>query len=99
TYWAKGNYFALSGRAPFSRLVYPVPEPDGLGVHLTLDLAGQARFGPDVEWIDRIDYAVDPARAARFYASIRRYWPALKDGALVPAYAGIRPKIGGPGDP
>jgi len=92
-YYAKGNYFALSGRAPFSRLIYPVPEPGGLGVHVTLDLAGQARFGPDVEWIERIDYQVDPRRAERFYAAIRRYWPALPEGALVPGYAGIRPKI------
>lgn len=90
--YAKGNYYALSGRAPFSHLVYPVPEAAGLGVHLTLDLAGQARFGPDVEWVDELDYRVDPRRADRFYASIRRYWPALPDGALMPAYAGIRPK-------
>lgn len=96
---AKGNYYALaSGRAPFSRLVYPVPEEGGLGVHLTLDLGGQARFGPDVEWTDRIDYAVDPARADVFYAAIRRYWRALPDGALVPAYAGMRPKLSGPGE-
>lgn len=94
---AKGNYYSLSGRSPFSRLVYPVPEPGGLGVHLTIDLGGQARFGPDVEWVDRIDYRVDPARADSFYASIRRYWPALPDGALQPAYSGIRPKLGGPG--
>lgn len=92
-YLAKGNYFSCSVRTPFSRLIYPVPEPGGLGVHLTLDLAGQARFGPDVEWIDTPDYAVDPARAARFYPAIRRYWPELPDGALVPAYSGIRPKI------
>jgi L-2-hydroxyglutarate oxidase LhgO len=92
-YLAKGNYFSCSARAPFSRLIYPVPEPGGLGVHLTLDLAGQARFGPDVEWVDAIDYAVDPARAERFYPAIRRYWPALPDGALMPSYSGIRPKI------
>ena len=92
-YLAKGNYFSCNAKAPFSRLIYPVPEPGGLGVHLTLDLAGQARFGPDVEWVDRIDYAVDPARAARFYPAIRRYWPGLPDGALMPAYSGIRPKI------
>jgi L-2-hydroxyglutarate oxidase LhgO len=97
-YFAKGSYFALSGRAPFSRLVYPVPEPGGLGVHLTLDLAGQARFGPDVEWVDEIDYAVGPERGRRFYAEIRKYWPDLPDGALQPAYAGIRPKISGPGE-
>ena len=92
-YLAKGNYFSCSARAPFSHLIYPVPEPGGLGVHLTLDLAGQARFGPDVEWVDKIDYAVDPARAERFYPAIRRYWPGLPDGALAPAYSGIRPKI------
>ena len=92
-YYAKGNYFSCGARAPFSRLIYPVPEPGGLGVHLTLDLAGQARFGPDVEWIDGIDYKVDPARAEQFYPAIRRYWPTLPDGALMPGYAGIRPKI------
>ena len=92
-YFAKGNYFTLSGRSPFSRLIYPVPVPGGLGVHLTIDLGGQARFGPDVEWIDAIDYAVDPGRADSFYAAVRRYWPALKDGGIQPGYAGIRPKI------
>ncbi len=92
-YLAKGNYFSCSARAPFSRLIYPVPEPGGLGVHLTLDMAGQARFGPDVEWIETIDYAVDPARAERFYPAIRKYWPSLPDGALMPSYSGIRPKI------
>jgi len=92
-YLAKGSYFSCSARTPFSRLIYPVPEPGGLGVHLTIDMAGQARFGPDVEWIDTIDYAVDPARAERFYPAIRRYWPALPDGALTPSYSGIRPKI------
>lgn len=92
-YLAKGNYFACSVRAPFSRLIYPVPEPGGLGVHLTLDLAGQARFGPDVEWVDHIDYEVDPARAEKFYPAIRRYWPTLPDGALMPSYSGMRPKI------
>jgi L-2-hydroxyglutarate oxidase LhgO len=92
-YLAKGNYFSCSARAPFSHLIYPVPEPGGLGVHLTLDLAGQARFGPDVEWVDRINYAVDPARAEKFYPAIRRYWPDLPDGALMPSYSGIRPKI------
>jgi L-2-hydroxyglutarate oxidase LhgO len=98
-YYAKGNYFTLSGRSPFSRLIYPVPVPGGLGVHLTIDLAGQARFGPDVQWIDTIDYTVDPARSAGFYAAVRKYWPALKDGALQPGYAGIRPKITPPGAP
>lgn len=91
--YAKGNYYSLACAAPFSRLVYPVPEPGGLGVHLTLDLGGQARFGPDVEWIDTIDYTVDPRRAASFYAAIRAYWPALPDDALQPGYAGIRPKL------
>lgn len=95
-YLAKGNYFTLAGRSPFSRLIYPVPQPGGLGVHLTLDLGGQAKFGPDVEWIERVDYAVDPARGERFYAAIRRYWPGLPDGALQPGYAGIRPKIAPP---
>ena len=97
-YYAKGNYYSLIGRSPFSRLVYPVPEPGGLGVHVTIDLGGQARFGPDVEWIERISYDVDPRRADRFYAAIRRYWPQLPDGALAPGYAGIRPKIAGPKD-
>jgi L-2-hydroxyglutarate oxidase LhgO len=98
-FYAKGNYYSLTGKSPFSRLVYPVPEPGGLGVHVTLDLAGQARFGPDVEWVERIDYAVDPKRAERFYAAIRRYWPGLPDGALAPGYSGIRPKTAGPGEP
>jgi len=92
-YLAKGNYFSCGARAPFSHLIYPVPEPGGLGVHLTLDMAGQARFGPDVEWVNHIDYAVDPARSERFYPAIRRYWPTLPDGALMPSYSGIRPKI------
>jgi L-2-hydroxyglutarate oxidase LhgO len=94
---AKGNYFSLSGRSPFSRLIYPMPAPGGLGVHLTLDLAGQAKFGPDVEWVDAIDYDVDPRRAASFYAAIRTYWPDLAEGALQPGYSGIRPKIARPG--
>jgi L-2-hydroxyglutarate oxidase LhgO len=98
-YFAKGNYFTLSGRSPFKRLVYPVPEPGGLGVHLTLDLAGRARFGPDVQWVDAPDYGVDAQRAQKFYAAIRTYWPALAEGALQPAYAGIRPKICAPGAP
>jgi len=92
-YYAKGNYFTLTGRSPFSRLIYPVPVPGGLGVHITVDLGGQAKFGPDVEWIDGIDYNVDPHRADKFDAAVRRYWPALQDGALQPGYAGIRPKI------
>ncbi len=96
---SKGNYYGLSGKAPFSRLVYPIPSQGALGVHLTLDLAGQARFGPDVEWIERETYDVDPRRADGFYAEVRKYWPGLPDGALQPAYAGIRPKIHGPGDP
>ena len=98
-FYAKGNYFTLTGRSPFTRLIYPVPVPGGLGVHLTIDLGGQARFGPDVEWIDGLDYRVDPARADVFYAAVRRYWPALRDGALQPGYAGIRPKIVPPGAP
>lgn len=97
--YAKGNYYSLTRRSPFSRLVYPVPEPGGLGVHVTVDLAGQARFGPDVEWVERISYHVDARRADRFYAAIRRYWPGLPDGALVPGYSGIRPKTAGPGEP
>ncbi len=92
TYYAKGNYFSLAGRSPFSRLIYPVPVPGGLGVHLTIDLGGAARFGPDVEWVDRLDYDVDPRRADSFYAAVRRYWPGLRDGALLPGYSGIRPK-------
>jgi len=98
-HYAKGNYFSLAGRSPFSRLVYPVPEPGGLGVHISIDLAGQARFGPDVEWLDDIAYDVDPRRADGFYAEVRRYWPGLRDGALQPAYAGIRPKLGPAGTP
>jgi L-2-hydroxyglutarate oxidase LhgO len=98
-YFCRGCYFTLAGRTPFKRLIYPVPVPGGLGVHITLDLAGQARFGPDVEWIDDVDYSVDPRRCESFYAAVRRYWPGLKDGALQPGYAGIRPKISGPNDP
>jgi L-2-hydroxyglutarate oxidase LhgO len=99
-YFAKGNYFTLSGRAPFGRLVYPVPEPGGLGVHLTLDLGGQAKFGPDVQWVDSPDdLVVDPSRGDAFYAQVRKYWPALPDRALIPGYSGMRPKISGPGEP
>jgi len=97
-YFAKGNYFKLSGKSPFSRLIYPVPEQAGLGIHATLDLGGQVRFGPDVEWVERADdLTVDPARAEKFYGAIRSYWPGLPDGALTPDYAGMRPKIAGPG--
>ena len=103
--FCKGSYFTLaSGRAPFSRLVYPLPQGGGLGVHLTLDLAGQARFGPDTQWLpdatdaDALDYWVEAARADAFYAEVRRYWPALADGALQPAYSGVRPKLHGPGE-
>ena len=100
--FAKGSYYTLAGRAPFSRLVYPAPQGAWLGVHLTLDLGGQAKFGPDLEWLDAstpeaIDYAVDPRRADVFYEAVRRYWPALPDGALQPSYSGVRPKIYGPG--
>ena len=98
-HYAKGNYFSLAGRSPFTHLIYPVPEAAGLGVHLTLDLAGQARFGPDVEWITEIDYDVDLRRADGFYRAIRDYWPGLRDGQLAPGYAGIRPKLDGPGKP
>ena len=98
-FYCKGNYFSLVGRAPFSRLIYPVPESAGLGVHLTLDLAGQARFGPDVQWIEDIDYQVDPARCANFTEAIRSYWPGLPDDCLAPGYAGIRPKLGGASSP
>lgn len=98
-YLAKGSYFTLSVRAPFTRLIYPLPEHAGaLGIHLTLDLAGRARFGPDLEWVERCDYGVDPRRGGRFYAAIRRYWPGLPAGTLEPGYAGIRPKIAGPGE-
>ncbi len=95
----KGNYFTFSGKAPFSRLIYPVPEEAGLGIHLTFDLAGQARFGPDVEWVEEVDYRVDPSRGASFERAVRSYWPALPPGSLTPGYAGIRSKISGPGEP
>ena len=99
TLYAKGNYFALRGRAPFTHLIYPAPHTHGLGVHLTLDLGGQARFGPDVEWVETLDYEVDPKRSEGFDDAIRRYWPGLPNDALIPAYSGIRPKISGPNDP
>ena len=103
-YFAKGNYFSLSGKSPFKHLIYPIPEPGGLGVHLTLDMAGQAKFGPDVEWLDiateaEVDYSVDPRRGDGFYAAVRRYWPGLKDGTLMPDYSGVRAKIVSPGAP
>ena len=98
-FFCRGVYFSLAGRAPFRRLVYPVPPPGGLSVHITLDLAGQARFGPDLDWISEVDYTVDPERGDVFYAAIRSYWPELRDGALQPGYAGIRPKISGPAEP
>lgn len=99
TRYARGHYFLLTGKAPFSRLIYPAPHTHGLGVHLTLDLGGQARFGPDVEWVDEIAYGVDPRRGDGFAEAIRRYWPGLPEDALRPGYSGIRPKIGGPDDP
>ncbi len=99
SYFAKGNYFTLSGRSPFGQLIYPVPEAAGLGVHLSIDLGGQAKFGPDVQWVDSPDdLLVDPARGESFYAEIRKYWPALPDGALQAGYAGIRPKLQAPGE-
>jgi L-2-hydroxyglutarate oxidase LhgO len=98
-YFAKGHYMSLSARSPFSRLIYPIPVPGGLGVHLTHDIAGQARFGPDVEWVDGIDYRTDQSRSPSFERAIRRYWPRLPDGALEPGYSGIRPKIAPPGSP
>lgn len=96
---AKGNYFSLATKAPFTHLIYPAPVAGGLGIHLTLDLAGRGRFGPDVQWIEQEDYSVDPARGALFYDAIRRYWPGLPDGALLPDYAGIRPKLAPTGNP
>src|SRR5690606_22311916 len=98
-YFCKGSYFTLSGRSPFRRLIYPMPNSAGLGVHLTIDLGGQAKFGPDTEWVDGEDYTLDAGRADTFYAAVRSYWPALPDGALNPGYTGIRPKIVGPGEP
>ena len=96
---AKGNYFGFAGKSVFSRLIYPTPVDGGLGVHVTLDLAGRMRFGPDVEWVDHESYTVDPRRADAFYQRIRTYWPGLPDGSLVPDYCGIRPKLSGPGEP
>jgi L-2-hydroxyglutarate oxidase LhgO len=98
-YLCKGSYFTLSGRAPFSHLIYPVPQHAGLGVHLTLDMGAQAKFGPDTQWIEQENYDIDPSRADVFYDAVRRYWPALPDGALAPGYTGIRPKISGPTEP
>ena len=95
----RGNYFTVAARSPFQHLIYPVPHSAGLGIHATLDLGRRVRFGPDVEWIDRIDYSVNASRAALFYEAIRRYWPNLADGALMPDYTGIRPKLHGPGEP
>ena len=102
-FFAKGNYYSLAARVPFSHLIYPAPAQAWLGVHLTLDLGGQAKFGPDLEWLqvdtpEQIDYTVDPRRAEGFYAEVRRYWPGLPDGALAPSYSGVRPKIHGPGE-
>ncbi|MFP6712448.1 MAG: NAD(P)/FAD-dependent oxidoreductase [Rhodospirillales bacterium] len=99
TFFAKGSYFSLSGKSPFTHLIYPIPEEAGLGVHLTLDLGGQARFGPDVEWVEEIAYEVDPSRGDKFYDAVRSYWPDLKDNALLPGYSGIRPKLKGAGNP
>jgi L-2-hydroxyglutarate oxidase LhgO len=96
-YFAKGNYFTLSGKSPFSHLIYPVPETAGLGVHLTLDLGGQAKFGPDVQWVESADdLVVNPERGYVFYSAVRKYWPQLQDGSLQAGYAGIRPKINAP---
>jgi len=103
--YAKGNYFACRGQSPFTHLVYPVPEDGGLGIHATLDLPGRTRFGPNVEWLPAgtraadLDYAVDPRLAATFYAAIKTYWPRIRADSLEPAYAGVRPKISGPGEP
>tara|TARA_B100000676_G_C17865331_1_gene725634 strand:+ start:62 stop:706 length:645 start_codon:yes stop_codon:yes gene_type:complete len=98
TYYCKGNYFTLLGRPPFTRPIYPVPEKAGLGIHVTVDLGGQVRLGPDVEWVDRIDYNVDSGRADKFYEAVRKYYPELADGSLQPGYSGIRPKIHAPGE-
>jgi L-2-hydroxyglutarate oxidase LhgO len=95
----KGSYFALSGAAPFQRLIYPPPIPGALGIHYRRDLGGQARFGPDLEFVDGLDYTVDPARMSYFEDYVRRFWPGLPRGALSPDYAGIRPKLHGPDEP
>jgi L-2-hydroxyglutarate oxidase LhgO len=97
--FAKGHYFVLSGPSPFRRLIYPVPIPGGLGTHVTLDLSGQAKFGPDVEWVDGVDYTFDESRGESFYRSIRRWFPGLPDGRLQPGYTGVRPKVSGAGEP
>jgi len=99
THYAKGNYFSLIGQNPFKHLIYPIPDEAGLGVHLTLDLGGQARFGPDVEWIDEISYEVNPGRGEKFYEAVRNYWPGLENDSLRPDYSGIRPKLKGKGNP
>ena len=99
SYYCKGSYFTVTGKNPFTRLIYPMPQQAGLGVHVTLDMGGQLRFGPDTEWVDGLDYEVDPSRAESFYEAVRTYWPGLPDGALDPGYAGIRPKISAPGEP
>jgi L-2-hydroxyglutarate oxidase LhgO len=96
---ARGNYFTVAARSPFHHLIYPVPHGAGLGIHATLDLGRRVRFGPDVEWVERIDYSVNVTRAPQFYEAVRRYWPNLADGALVPDYTGIRPKLHGRGEP
>jgi len=98
-YLCKGNYFSLQGRAPFTRLIYPTPHHAGLGVHLSLDMGGQVKFGPDVEWVEKEDYSVDPSRCEGFYDAVRSYWPDIKDGTLTPTYCGLRPKISGPDEP
>jgi L-2-hydroxyglutarate oxidase LhgO len=98
-YFAKAHYYTMAGRSPFRRLIYPMPVAGGLGTHVTLDLGGQVKFGPDVRWVDRVDYDFDDSRAADFYASVRRYYPALRDGDLQPGYTGMRPKVSGPDEP
>jgi L-2-hydroxyglutarate oxidase LhgO len=98
-YLCKGSYFTLQGKAPFTRLIYPTPHHAGLGVHLTLDLGGQAKFGPDTEWIDKVDYDIDANRCADFYEAVRTYWPGMPDASLSPGYTGIRPKVSGPHEP